>query len=202
MQYTTQSRLACRLAYARARLARWRADTSGAAGAEFAAVAFPFLIMVLGIMGSGLQFFSQNAIEHGVEVASRVVRTGQAQTSNQLMSDFRTALCAAAGSFIKCDDAHLRILVTSVANWSDLVPPGGTAPPACVNGSNNLASSTGSATDKVAQYAGGSGAVVVITACYKWDITTGLFLYSPTKLADGTILMQATTAFRTEPYSQ
>lgn len=187
-------RRAPRVSVARIRAGRWLADESGVAASEFAAVLMPFLFLVLGIMGSGLQFFAQNALEHGVEAAGRAVRTGQSQSTDQLMSQFKTKLCQAAGSFIKCDDSHLRVLVGSWSDWASVTPPD------CMSGTS-MAPSTGVATDKVSQYSGGSGAIVMITACYKWDLSTGLFMYSPVKLSDGSVLMQSSTAFRTEPYS-
>lgn len=195
MQTHMTYRLVRRLSIARARCSRWRSDESGVAATEFAAVLLPFLMMVLGIMGSGLQYFAQNALDHGVEAAGRSVRTGQSQSTNQIMSQFKTALCQAAGSFIKCDDQHMQIIVGSWSDWASVTPA------SCQNGTG-MAQGTGQPTDQVSQYSGGSGAVVMITACYKWDLTAGFLMYSPVKLSDGSILMQSSTAFRTEPYSQ
>ncbi len=173
---------------------RFRKDEGGAAALEFAGVVIPFLIFILGIMGSGLQFFAMNALEHGVETAARQIRTGQAQTSSMTVAQFKTAVCNAAGSFIKCDDAHMSILVQNQASW------GAIAAQSCKNG-GALAASTGTGTDLVKTYSGDDGRVVLITVCYKWDSTNGLYMYSPDKLSDGSVLMQASTAFRTECYA-
>jgi len=177
--------------------ARFRRDERGAAAIEFAFVVTPFLLFLLGIMGSGLQFFAVNALEHGVETASRMVRTGQAQTgtSPTTVAQFKTAVCKAAGSFLKCDDAHMSILVNSWSSWDQL----NLNAQSCTNG-NALAASTGAGTDLVSKYSGGANQIVLITVCYKWDSTTGLYMYAPIKLGDGSVLMQASTAFRTECY--
>lgn len=173
---------------------RFRKDEGGAAALEFAGVVVPFLIFILGIMGSGLQFFAMNSLEHGVETAARQIRTGQAQTNGMTVAQFKSAVCAAAGSFIKCDDAHMSILVQNQASW------GAIAAQSCKNG-GNLAAGTGAGTDLMKTHAGEDGRVVLITVCYKWDSTNGLYMYSPDKLSDGSVIMQASTAFRTECYA-
>jgi Flp pilus assembly protein TadG len=176
------------------RRGRFRKDEGGAAALEFAGVVVPFLIFILGIMGSGLQFFAMNSLEHGVETAARQIRTGQAQTNGMTVAQFKTAVCGAAGSFIKCDDAHMSILVQNQASW------GAIAAQNCKNG-GSLAASTGTGTDLMKTHAGEDGRVVLITVCYKWDSTNGLYMYSPDKLSDGSVIMQASTAFRTECYA-
>lgn len=177
------------------RARRFRSDEQGAAAVEFAGVVVPFLLFVLGIMGSGLQFFAMNSLEHGVEAAARAVRTGQAQTGTSPMTvgQFKTSVCANAGTFIKCDDSHLHILVNQSATWA------GIGTHNCNNG-GALAANSGTDTALVNTLTGGSGQVVLITVCYKWDSTNGLYMYSPTKLSDGSVLMQASTSFRTECY--
>ena len=60
---------------------KWSAlrNDSGSAAIEFAMVALPFFMFVLGIIGVGLYYFTSNALEHGVEAASRKILTGEAQ---------------------------------------------------------------------------------------------------------------------------
>ena len=53
----------------------------------------PFFLFVLGIIGVGLYFFTQNALERGVENAARQIRTGQAQNAAMTVSQFKTMLC-------------------------------------------------------------------------------------------------------------
>lgn len=181
------------------RLRGFRRNEKGAAAVEFAGVVIPFLMFILGIMGAGLQFFAMNALEHGVETASRAVRTGQAQTGTapETVAQFKTAVCNAAGPFLKCDDAHMHIIVNSWASWSSVTTQ------QCYNStSKTFAASTGTGTDLVSKYSGGAGQVVLITVCYKWDMTKGLQMLAAAgnKMDDGSIVLQASTAFRTECY--
>ena len=99
-------RRVARVSVARRGAGRWLADESGVAASEFAAVLMPFLFLVLGIMGSGLQFFAQNALEHGVEAAGRAVRTGQSQSTDQL--NFRDGGSLASAGSKCCQYNHLR----------------------------------------------------------------------------------------------
>lgn len=180
----------------------WRKNEDGNAAIEFGMVVLPFVTMLTSIMGSGMQFFSQNALENGVEAASRQVMTGQAQLGDpnanppvapMTIDQFRRKICSTAGSFIKCDASHLSLLVNSWSDWASV------APPSCTSG-GGLPASTGTGTQLVSQYSGAPGDVVLITVCYKWDLASGLPIYSPVKLSDGSALMQAATAFRTEPF--
>lgn len=184
------------------RAGAWRRNEDGTAAIEFGMIVVPFVSMLVCIMGSGMQFFSQNALENGVETASRAVMTGQAQTGDPnanppvpptTIDQFRKKICSTAGSFVKCDNAHLRLLVNSWPDWASV------APPSCGSG-GSLPSSTGSGTDLVSKYSGAPGDIVLITVCYKYDLAKGLPTYAPQKLSDGSVLMQAATAFRTEPY--
>lgn len=186
----------------RRRLSKLRTDTSGSVALEFAEISVPFLMMLIGIMGTGLQYFSLTSLENGVEAASRAVLTGRAQLGDPnatppvpptTYDQFRQTICSTAGSFIKCDDAHLSLIVKSWSNWASVTQQ------SC-NNSGALPPSTGSGSTPLASNTGAAGDVVLITVCYKWDMTSGWLVYAPVKLSDGSVLMQAATAFRTEPY--
>jgi Flp pilus assembly protein TadG len=179
---------------ARAR-GKWLSDDSGSAAVEFALVALPFFLFTLGIIGIGLYFLTQNALEQGVENASRQLRTGEAQKNAITVSQFKTLLCTEAGSYIDC--SKVSVLVQSSTDWSGITPA------SCVDSNSNMASSTGSAGDLISKYAGSSKTVVLVTVCYKWDLAT---LFSFLKLGSGPdgsgpAIVQAATTFRSEPYT-
>ena len=85
-------------------LARLRRDENGFTAVEFALVATPFLALLFGIIAVGLYFFVQFSLENAVEQASRMIRTGQAQTREPPMTtaQFKTEICNRAPSFIDC----------------------------------------------------------------------------------------------------
>lgn len=173
----------------------WRRNDDGMAAVEFGIVAMPFFLMIMGIMSTGLQFFTQSSIENGVETASRMILTGQAQTSSPPMNmqTFRNNICSRAGPFINCDSAHLSIIIKSWPNWASLQAQ------SCISG-GGLTPSSGNDTALVSATSGAPGDIVLVTVCYKWDMAKGMPTYMPVKFSDGSALMQATVAFRTEPY--
>jgi Flp pilus assembly protein TadG len=173
----------------------WVKDEQGAAAVEFAIVALPFFLFVLGLIGVGLYFFTMSSLSYGVEAAARQIRTGEAQKSALNVGQFKNLVCAAAGSYINC--ARLSVLVQSGDTWSAITPQ------ACVDSNNNMVASTGSASDPISTYTGVASEVVLVTLCYQWDLAQTFSYLELGKNADGSgsAIVQAATAFRTEPYS-
>ena len=48
---------------------------------------------------------------------------------------------------------------------------------------------------------GNASSVVLVTVCYPWKFGGSLPLFKVGNLSDGSLLMQASAAFRTEPYN-
>jgi Flp pilus assembly protein TadG len=179
----------------RTKAPHWLRNERGAAAIEFALVALPFFLFVLGIIGVGLYFFTTNALEHGVEGAARKIRTGEAQKSALTVGQFKQMVCTEAGSYINCD--KLRVLIQHASSWSAITPQ------ACVDGNNDMVQSTGSSNDAISDYSGAASQVVLVTLCYEWDLAQSFGFLHLGKSADGSgpAVVQAATAFRTEPYS-
>jgi Flp pilus assembly protein TadG len=169
-------------------------DENGAAAIEFAIVALPFLLFLFAILGYGLYFFTATSLESGVENAARKVRTGQAQKGELTVGDFKQLVCQEAGSYISCN--KLTVLLQSGSEWSDVTPL------PCVDDENNQADSTGTSTEAVSNYTGEASQVVLVTVCYQWDLAEVFSFLGLGKGADGggPAILQAATAFRTEPY--
>ena len=173
---------------------RWLRNDEGSAAIEFAIVALPFFMFVLGIVGIGLYFLASNSLEYGVEAASRKVRTGEAQKGSSTVDQFKQQVCDAAGSYIDC--SKLSVIVQSAASWS------GISPQACVDSKGNMIGSTGSTGDLMSKYTGAASEVVLVTLCYQWDLATSFTFLNLGKNSDGSgpSIIQAATAFRSEPY--
>jgi Flp pilus assembly protein TadG len=185
-------------ARARAQLRRWRRDESGATAVEFAIVAMPFLLLLFGIMSVCVFYFANFAIENAVWQAARAIRTGQLQqgqgayagtsTNADKKAAFKAALCAAAPTFLDCASKAV-VIVQSNANFS------GISQPSCTNDGNII-------NDSSAAFNTGAGSsVVLVTVCYPWEFGSKLPLFNIGNLNDGSLLMQASVAFRTEPYN-
>ncbi len=171
---------------------RWGRDTSGATAIEFAVIALPFFLFAFGILGLGLHYFTNTSLEHAVETAARKIRTGQAQSEGKTLQDFKQMVCDATTGYIKCDN-KLQIHIQSGSNWANIVPK------SCVN-NGQLAQASGAGTDALKASSGEAGVVVLVTACYEWDLAQKLPFLLMGDLSNGSALIQAVSTFRTEPY--
>lgn len=172
----------------------WLRDTRGAAALEFAIVALPFFLFVFAILGSSLYFFAVNSLEHGVEAASRKIRTGEAKLNGTSIADFRQSVCDEAGGGIDCN--KLRVLIQNSADWAGITPQG------CLDGNGQMVSSTGAVDDLVDDYSGDASFIALITLCYEWDLANTFhhLMLGAGPGGSGAAIMQASTAFRIEPH--
>ena len=87
----------------------------GATAVEFALVAFPFIALLLVIFESAIVMFTSISLQNGVTVASRLIRTGQAQTQGMSQSAFKKAICDNVASYIDCSKIRLDVTKSSTA---------------------------------------------------------------------------------------
>jgi Flp pilus assembly protein TadG len=170
---------------------RWQRDDRGATAIEFAMVAMPFFMFCFGILGVGLHYFSTNSLEHAVEAAARKIRTGQAQNSGMTAGEFKALVCSEASGAIDC--SKLRVHVQSGDDWS-------ISPKSCLGSDKKLAATAGSSSDKISDSSGEAAKVVLVTACYEWDLATVIPFIELGDMEGGASLIQAATTFRTEHY--
>lgn len=177
-----------------ARMLGFKKNEDGATAIEFAMVAGPFFILVFMLIGFALYFFVMNSLDKGMDQTSRLVRTGQAQKANMTVNDFKQGVCTGAGGWIKCN--KVEVFVQKFADWSSVQPQ------ACLNSSGAQVTNGASGSDPIATYSGASSDIVVVTTCYKWEFAQSIPYVKIGNMADGSMMMQTTTAFRTEPYQE
>jgi len=176
---------------------RWQADQSGFTAVEFAIVAMPFVLLLFGTLSVCLFYFTNFTLENAVWSASRSIRTGQLQqgvgsysgipSAEDRKKAFKQALCAKAPSYIDCN----KVIVLVQSNTGGF---GSITQPICAVDGTMIDKST-------AQFnPGGASSVVLITACYPWEFGGRLPFISLNNMKDGSLLLQASVAFRTEPY--
>ena len=176
---------------------RWQADQSGFTAVEFAIVAMPFVLLLFGTLSVCLFYFTNFTLENAVWAASRSIRTGQFQqgvgsysgitSTEDRKKAFKQALCAKAPSYIDCN----KVIVLVQSNTGGF---GSITQPICAVDGTMIDKST-------AQFnPGGASSVVLITACYPWEFGGRLPFISLNNMKDGSLLLQASVAFRTEPY--
>lgn len=177
---------------------RLRGDERGFAAVEFAIIALPFLLLLVGLMSVSLYFFTNFTIESAVQSAARAIRTGQMQqrqgayaglsTAADLKAAFKAAMCSKAPTFLDCANRAV-VLVQNSTTF------GGIVEPMCTNNGTMVNQAT------AAFDPGAASAVVLVTVCYAWQFGGKLPLFKLSNMADGSMLMQASAAFRTEPYN-
>lgn len=175
-----------------ARLKQFLKDKKGVTAIEFAIVALPFFMFTFGVIGIGLHFFTQNALEHGVGSAARKIRTGQAQKGATTVAEFKQMVRDEAGQTI--DINKLQVHMQAGDQWTEITPT------SCLNAAGEQASGTGNPTDAVGDHSGGAGKVVMVTVCYEWEMAKVLPFLDFGQAANGAGVIQASTTFRTEPY--
>jgi Flp pilus assembly protein TadG len=179
-------------------LRRCRQDEAGVTSIEFGVVALPFLMLLFGIMSVCLYFFTNFTLENAVWQAARAIRTGQVQqgqgayqgatTADDRKKAFKKAMCAKAPTFFDCANKAV-VIVQSNASFGGIVEP-----KCATNGVLVNQASAGFDT-------GGASSVVLVTVCYPWEFGGKLPFIHLGNLKNGELLLQASVAFRTEPYN-
>lgn len=167
-------------------LSRFRRAQNGATVIEFAMVALPFFLLLYAIFDIALIFFATTTLENGIVAAARQIRTGQAQAANMTAEQFRSLVCNEISMLLACD-ARLGLDVRKFTGFNDVVLP------AALDDNGNL---TGNMTFDP----GTSGDVVVVRAFYTWPMLTPTGGMNFTNMAGGHHLLQASMAFRNEPF--
>lgn len=176
-----------------ASLRRFGRDDRGATALEFALIATPFLMFVMALVGAALYFFVSNSLEKGMDQTSRLIRTGEAVTQKMTVDGFKNQICKGAGNWINCD--KLQIWAQHWSDWSDPA----LAPHKCVDDNNTIIQNTDGGA-QIATYSGGASDVVIVTTCYQWDFASKIPFLHLGNMQNGALMMQSSTAFRTEPY--
>lgn len=196
--------------FARAKLRlfrrRLRKDgTRGAVAIEFAFIAPVFFLLLMGIIETGIMFYSQNTLFLATENAGRLVRTGSAQntafatatkcsgsgvtgayTSSQAW--FKDQICCGISGLLTDCAGSLRVSVQNYASGF------GTSFSNTTDSSGNLQPVTDSYNPGVACN------VVLVRATYSWTVATPIMTWFLSNMAGGKHLLSATTAFRNEPF--
>jgi Flp pilus assembly protein TadG len=167
-------------------------NDDGATAIEFAMVAMPFFMLVFGMISVSNFYFMNVSVEKGMDMTGRLVRTGQAQANNMTVGQFKNNICTEAGGWIKCN--NLQLFVQSRDDWSQVTPEN------CVDNAGVVRSSPMNDSDLIAVHTGSAQKVVVVTACYKWELASRIPFLKVGDMSDGSKMIQTVTAFKTEPY--
>lgn len=165
------------------RLARAR---DGATAVEFALIATPFFLLLMGILELALVFLVSTTLEHSTQEASRQIRTGEFQDAGGVSSDdFETLVCDELSWIGDSCKAQLTVDVRAYGTLKAMV---------------DAQAGTPFDPEEPCFEAGGPREVVLVRTSIKWKIFTPLLRPSMASTGDGHRLIQSTTAFKNEPF--
>lgn len=170
----------------RARLGGIRGER-GATLIEFALIMTPFFVILFGIFEVGFVFWGTFELENATEDAARRIRTGQI-TADGGEAAFRTEVCSRVVLLPRCN-TDLRLDVRSFNSFAELQG----SPPAPLDNDGELR-------DSMAFNPGGPRSIVLVSTFYRWPLINPLSGYSIANMASGDRLLQASAAFRNEPF--
>ena len=164
--------------------------TRGSSAVEFALVAPMFLALTFSIMEGGYFFFVESAVNAANVKASRLIRTGQAQSNAISRDAFFAEVCDVVELFGDCN-TQLTVDVARFASFAELAAD--IAAPVCRDADPDQV-------DALPYQAGGARDIVRVRVCYLHkSFNPGLGL-NLEKAAGGRVKMYSTSIFRNEPY--
>ena len=171
-----------------AKVRNWADDKRGVAAIEFAMIAIPFFFLIFGLLEVCAIFIMTTVLEHGLQEASRTIRTGQAQEAGLGQVAFKNAVCAELFDLLDCEGK----LALDVQTFSDF---GSTSNPSPIDADGNYSP------DGFGYNPGSANEIVVVRAFYEWDLFTPVMSAPLENVNGGKRLLQSTIAFRNEPFN-
>jgi Flp pilus assembly protein TadG len=169
-----------------AALRRFRRARTGATAVEFAIIAAPFFLLLMGILELALVFLVSTTLEHATHEAARQLRTGEFQMADKTTDDeFEDLVCARLAWIGDSCKAQLNIDSRAYGTISAMLTDQAAKP---------------YDPEDTCFEAGGPGQVVLVRSSMKWKIFTPLLRPSMGASGDGTKYLRTTTAFRNEPF--
>ena len=164
-----------------------RPHREGSAAVEFAMVATPFFFMIFAVLELGMVFLVDSVLESAVLDASRIVRTGQADTGNITAAQFKTALCSRMSVFQGDCGARADVDVRVMPEFSDGIPDSPIRDGVLDK-------------SKLEYNRGNPGDLMLVRVYYSQPLVTPLMQTALSRLNSGAAVISVTTAFRNEPY--
>ncbi len=151
---------------------------------EFAMVAAPFLALLMAILETALVFFAQQVLQTATTQASRLIMTGQAQSSAMTATQFQQAVCNDAVVIFTCSGIYVNVQTfSSFSSVSQMNP--------ISNGNFNTSMN---------YQIGTQGDIELVQVFYQWPVYTAPLGFSLSNLNGNSRLLVATAVFRNEPY--
>lgn len=160
----------------------------GSVAVEFGLLAIPFFLLTFGVAEIAMVGLAQSSLDHSVQNLIRGIRTGQVQSNQITYAQMQEDLCDGINDFLtlNCDDT----LYLDVDTFDSFVNATNTSP--ITNGVLQ--------TNQFGFAPGGSSAIVVVRAYYRWRPLTPMFENLLQNTANGERVLVSAMMFRNEPF--
>lgn len=172
----------------RTHLRRWRRSKDGATAVEFAFVAFPFFVMLSGLIEVACIFIVSTVLEHGAAEAARNIRTGEFQAGTATLEQFETDICNSMANLFNCKN---KISIDVRSDFSNFAA---TDNPSPLDDDDKFDDSS------FVFEAGGRNDIVVVRVFYQWPLFTPVITGPLSNMHGNKRLIQSTVAFKNEPF--
>ncbi len=169
-------------------LRRFFRNDDGVVAIEFAAVAFPFFLLVIGTLETAIVFMAGTALEFGMSKTARYVQTGQAVEVNLSEADFKQMVCDAAVMLPNCT-SKINVDVRTFSSFTDATFP-------------SMTKANGDPKDPADyQYdIGQQNDTVVIRISFEFPILSSVINSGLGNMNNGNRLLISSWAFKNEPF--
>lgn len=164
------------------RLASYRKGERASTAVEFALLAPAFLILLTGIIESGVMLFNSVVMEGAAQEAARQVRTGVVQTSGDPEATFKSLLCDNLYGVLSCNDVSYLVETFPSFTAAEMA--------SMFDGDGNLRESVFAETEP--------GDIVIVRVATKWSFVIPLIGYA---YGSDALQLVSTVVFRNEPFN-
>lgn len=183
-------------------LRRMLGDSSGATAVEFAILGLPFCALIFGVIEISVVFLITSTTEHALSETAREIRTGEFQntTGANTAAAFKTAVCGHMAGLGKCSKLRVDVVGSGTNSFSDLTLPD--SPPACTGTPQEIENCENAPPAMPADTytSTASEQVVIVRVQYVHQLTIPNALTGLANGSGNTRIINATTAFRNEPF--
>ncbi|MDA8870213.1 pilus assembly protein [Rhizobiaceae bacterium] len=168
-------------------LRAFKRDEDGTAMVEFAFIMVPFFTVIFAIFELGVHFMAERMLISGVDTVARQVKVGTLRSSNS-REDFENALCneQTDGMLFLFDCKKLKFDVREITDFGDEIDPCDPDDPSAP-----------------CEFAPGARSTInMVRVNYEWPTIVNWEKWNTDmeQWIGGTVTLDATVMFRTEPY--
>jgi len=162
---------------------------SGSAALEFAFVAPVLLYFLFGIIETGVLFFASATLQNATDDVGRLIRTGQL-TGNVTSATLRDQICSDIDGLISWGQctSGLEVDLRTYDDFASATYPSLTKDDGTIDTTKLTVDSTADCK------------VILMRVYYSWNIMTPLLSTMLANAPDGSYILSAAAAFRSEPY--